>query len=378
MRALKKDVFAPAGSASISALQGDANFRPLSQPVTVHLWVHNLNLERRADPYQRGGLERAGRVVDALLAVDAEMQDEKVHWPSVLEPTLEPGRVELEVEQILWRSGQEGRRFFDASRTLRLLASLSHIHLSFRKLELSRPEFRSALRRFCRAGGRLSTAPSGYRSYRAYARADHWRPVAHCHAVTVVHRIRSLGRIKQRVMYDLWVYADASVPDQYKPEKGRPPPITRAAPAFAAWYGWEDALAYESNPCFLGEAFVGVRGPQRAEFLAAINGLSAALAYVAPFAPKRRPSLVTLRMDSSEVVRQLSHPTAGADVLLAYRRLAESLIGQIRELGIDFAVERVTERGHRPMKAVHGRSREAVRVRRRKQPWPHPPDAIPF
>lgn len=180
-----------------------------------------------------------------------------------------------------------------------------------------------------------------------------------------------------KVCQDLWVYTDASIPDQPKPVRGKPPPVTRAAPAYVAWYGWDDALAFSNNPCFLGEAYVGVRGPQKAEFLACVHGLAAALGYLSPFNPQRRPARVILRTDSREVHRQL-RGEAKADILAPYVRTANLLVESLTGLGLAFRVEQVSAKHDKPMKAVHGRSREAIRVRGRQGGWPCPPDAIPF
>jgi ribonuclease HI len=126
-----------------------------------------------------------------------------------------------------------------------------------------------------------------------------------------------------------------------------------------------------------GEAYVGVRGPQRAEFLAAIHGLFAVVAYVKPLGRSRRPTRVVLRTDSREVVRQLRRE-AGADVLLPYRQQAEAIIEMLLEMDIGFQIDRVSDREDGTMRAVHGRSREAQRVRKRQGGWPGPPEAIPF
>ena len=177
----------------------------------------------------------------------------------------------------------------------------------------------------------------------------------------------------------LFVYTDASVPDQPKREPGKPPPRQTANHAFVAWCGWHDLYAHpirEDKPTFGGEAYVGTAGSQRAEFLAAIFGLSAAFAYIPPLAAGRKPDEVILRVDSSTVERLLNE-RGGADVLHPYLVTAQTLIALEQSITA-VSVERVRDRDDRLMTAVDGRTRQAVRVVKREKGWPAPPDAMPF
>lgn len=177
---------------------------------------------------------------------------------------------------------------------------------------------------------------------------------------------------------ELCVYTDASLPDAPKVQPGKPPPPRRPSRAYVAWLGYDHELAHDANPCFAGEAYVGIQGSQRAEMIAAIYGLTAAIAYTLPREGSKRPFSIVLRTDNHEVERQLNG-RANADVLVRLRKTALSLVQVIKRERIIFTVELASEKTDPMMRAVHGRSREAVRVTTRKNGWPgKPPLYIPF
>ena len=154
----------------------------------------------------------------------------------------------------------------------------------------------------------------------------------------------------------LFVYTDASVPDQPKQEAGKPPPRQKANHAFVAWCGWHDLYSEPvraDKPTFGGEAYVGIAGAQRAEFLAATYGLAGALAYIAPLAASRKPENLVLRVDSA-IVERLLNERGGADVLYPYLVTAQTFVTLHEQSGTTVSVERVRDRDDKLMKAVDG------------------------
>lgn len=179
----------------------------------------------------------------------------------------------------------------------------------------------------------------------------------------------------------LFVYTDASIPDQPKAEPGEAPRRQQANDAFVAWCGWHDLyspISRADKPTFVGEAYIGKAGIQRAEFSAAIYGLSAAFAYVAPLADHRKPGRAVLRVDSAPVERLLNQ-SGGAYILRPYLVAAQTLVALLDQRGIAVTIERVREQADKLMKAVDGRTKQAIRVAKRTGDWPAPADSdIPF
>jgi len=65
-------------------------------------------------------------------------------------------------------------------------------------------------------------------------------------------------------------------------------------------------------------------------------------------------------------------------VLAPYLRTARVLIETLESQSVGFTVELVGDQEDALMKAVHGRSREAIRVVKRADEWPVPSGDIPF
>jgi len=124
-------------------------------------------------------------------------------------------------------------------------------------------------------------------------------------------------------------------------------------PAMGAWIGWHDKDP-STRPSVAGQAFLGRQGTQRAEYLAAIHGLQAVLAY-ARVGPK--PDRLILHVDNGTVVKTL-HGEWTAWQLRPYYEAAVDLIGGLAALGIGFQVESVSEK-HPQHRLAHRMSRSA-------------------
>lgn len=177
----------------------------------------------------------------------------------------------------------------------------------------------------------------------------------------------------------LYIYSDASIPDQPQAPKGLPPRRQVAGEAFIAWCGWHEGYAQRHDPTFTGEAYIGIQGIQRAEFQAAIHALSAAAAYIWPRVPDRRPDCVILRTDCRDVVR-LMDGHGQADILYPYLLAALAVRKTIQEdLQVPVMLELVNVKTDPMLKAVDGRTRQAAgRVGKRQGGWPEPPGWLPF
>lgn len=104
-----------------------------------------------------------------------------------------------------------------------------------------------------------------------------------------------------------------------------------------AWIGW---LGNDTTgiPLVLGQAYLGRQGIQRAEYQAAIYGVSAALAC---FTTARRPTELVLHVDNETVFNTLSGAWK-TDVLTPLKAAANALGAQLRALGVRPTVVQVS------------------------------------
>lgn len=128
---------------------------------------------------------------------------------------------------------------------------------------------------------------------------------------------------------------------------------TRVGPAMGAWIGWHDCDP-SSRPTVAGQAFLGKRGTQQAEYLAAIHGLQAVLAYADL---EIVPEQLILHVDNKWLANVLEGFWV-ADKLRSYDRHAKQIVSALEALGVEFFVDRVSE-GHAQHKAAHRMSKAA-------------------
>jgi hypothetical protein len=140
-----------------------------------------------------------------------------------------------------------------------------------------------------------------------------------------------------------------------------------------AWIGWHDGDP-SSRPTVAGQAFLGKRGTQQAEYLAAIHGLHAVFAYAKV---ETVPEQLILHVDNKWTANVLQGFWV-ADKLRAYDRLAGQIVSALQGLGVEFFVERVSE-GHTQHKAAHRMSNTAWNQVFDQKTWqPAPRPAAPW
>lgn len=140
-----------------------------------------------------------------------------------------------------------------------------------------------------------------------------------------------------------------------------------------AWIGWHDCDP-ASRPTVAGQTYLGVRGTQQAECLACVGGLHAVLAYAR--IERTPPEQLVLHVDNEWLANVLKGEWHASD-LRAYHQHAEEVISALRELGIEFMVEHVTER-HPQHKIAHSMSKSAWNQVLHQTTWrpaAKPPDA---
>ena len=120
-----------------------------------------------------------------------------------------------------------------------------------------------------------------------------------------------------------------------------------------AWIGWHDCDP-SSRPTVAGQAFLGKRGTQQAEYLAAIHGLQAVLASADL---EIVPEQLILHVDNKWLANVLEGFWV-ADKLRSYDRHAKQIVSALEALGVEFFVDRVSE-GHAQHKAAHRMSKAA-------------------
>ncbi len=101
---------------------------------------------------------------------------------------------------------------------------------------------------------------------------------------------------------------------------------------FIAWAAWHDCAPPE-RPTFTGQAYVGNHGTQRAEFYAAIHGLSGALPYIWTLGSRARPSRIVLHLDNEPVFKLMVGEHQPSDLGMHYS-LASDLCAQLTAAGV--------------------------------------------
>jgi ribonuclease HI len=170
------------------------------------------------------------------------------------------------------------------------------------------------------------------------------------------------------------LYTDASVEGRWLVAKGSSVAHGRSrnGPAMGAWIGWHDC-EHTDRPTVAGQAYLGLRGTQSAEYMAAAHGLNAVLTYAQVAADA--PADVVLHVDNQTVFKQLNREWA-VSLMANYVRTVRAPIASLEAMGVVVAVVQVSEKD--PVhKHAHRLSRTAWNQVFADQSWrprgkPHP------
>jgi ribonuclease HI len=171
------------------------------------------------------------------------------------------------------------------------------------------------------------------------------------------------------------VYSDASIKGdwirRFSSSGKRAPQRKREGPAMGAWIGWCDCEP-SARPTVAGQAYLGVQGTQRAEYLAAIHALGAVLTHVR--LNRLQPLELVLCVDNVTVVKTLLTEWA-TSALRPHWELADRIGRELAAEGISVFINEVSEK-HAQHKAAHRMSRSAwdqLFFREEWRPATHPP-----
>lgn len=151
---------------------------------------------------------------------------------------------------------------------------------------------------------------------------------------------------------ELNLFSDASIQGSYV-RHGAAITRSRRGPAMGAWIGWHDCDP-TSRPTVAGQAYLGVQGTQRAEYLAAIYSLHSVLAYSRIRQP---PATVVLHVDNKTVANVLVGVWE-ARALSPHNDLAQEVARALADIGATPQVVLVSER-HAHHRAAHRMSKSA-------------------